>query len=40
VVACTRCHVLREKEVKMSTFMLQEMWGIRVSSVTIVDPVI
>lgn len=31
---------LREKEAKMSTFMLREMWGIRVSSVTIADPVI
>lgn len=31
---------LREKDAKMSTFMLQEMWVIRVSSVTIADPVI
>jgi len=31
---------LREKEAKMSAFMLQEMWGIRVSSVTIADHVI
>ena len=31
---------LREKEAKMSAFMLQEMWGIGVSSVTIADPVI
>ena len=31
---------LREKEAKMSTFMLQKMWGNRVSSVMIADPVI